>query len=756
MDNYYRHTLKLQNSPIMYWRMPRVKKSARLAAISCVSLGAMCASTGFAQSTSSSASVDGGLQEIVVTAQKREEKLRDIPLSVTAVSGDFIAKRGIKDVVDLANTVPSLSAFPVSPGQNLLSIRGISTFRGDSALVGTYLDEIPLSGGIRIGDGAGLAVQALDLARVEVLKGPQGTLFGEGAIGGVVRYISNDPDLDSFAGNVKGTYFATRHGSESGEISGMLNVPLVNDVLGLRIAGTYQKHGGWIDNIGTGVDNYNSDDIGEIRFKLLYEPTDKLTVSGLVTLHRLDYDGQNLLSVLPYNKSLFKQSVFLDYPTDGYNDFDLYNVTANYDFGFATLLSSTSYFNLRVFNSFGWISQIIPGKGDPTVAGGGWEVLIPPNPGKQTSFSQEFRLTSNGDGPFKWIIGANYKDTRTNYRSNDPIATYFKISDDPAVPLVTENYGGYTAHIPSKAKAVFADASYEFWDKLEVGGGIRYFTEKRDRLDIDRFGVVTGDVSGTFKKTTYRAFAKYKVTDAINLYANTATGFRSGGFNIPASIAFGAPASYAPESATFYEAGIKTSFLNGKVTFDLAYYNGKYKDQVQANFRFDDAGHGYGYFANAGDATIKGIEWALNVSPVRDLRLGFSGNVPKTKFVSSSPSAPVLPGDPIDFVPKYELMANAQYDFQWAPEVDGFLSINGTWKGRQQNTNRDSGVGYVINIGPKHTWIDASLGAEFNGYRFIIFGKNLADELGILAPQFSGIRPQARPRQIGFSVEKSF
>lgn len=737
-------------------RRCRSYERVRLAALACASIGAICASSTYAQVTPALASDSAAPAEIVVTAQKREEKLKDIPLSISAVSSDYLEKRGIKDIVELANAVPSLSVYPVSPGQNLLSIRGISTFRGDSALVGTYLDEAPLSGGIRIGDGAGLAVQALDLARVEVLKGPQGTLFGEGAIGGVVRYITASPELSEFSGNIKGTYFSTRHGAESGEISGMLNVPIVSDVLGIRAAATYQKHGGWINNISTGVEDYNSDELGEARIKILYKPSDKFTLTGLVTIHRLDYDGQNLLSVQPYDKSLFQQSVFPDYPTDGYNDFELYNLTASYDFGFATLLSSTSYFNLRVFNAFGWISQIIPGKGDPTVAGGGWEVLIPPNPGKQTSFSQELRLTSNGNGPFKWVVGVNYKDTRTKYHSNDPVATYFKISDDPSVPLVTEDYGGYHASVPSEAKAVFGDMSYEFFDKLEIGGGLRYFVEDRSRLDVDRFGAVTGDVEGTFKKTTYRAFAKYKLTKEVNLYANTATGFRSGGFNIPASIAFGAPPTYSPESARFYEAGIKSSFLNGRLTFDIAYYTGKYIGNVQSVFRFDDAGHGYGYYANAGDADINGVEWALNVVPVRDLHLGFSGNVPRTKFTKSSPSSPVAVGDPIDFVPKYELMANAEYDFKWAPDVNGFFSINGTWKGRQQNTNRDSGVGYVINIGPKHTWIDASLGAEFNGYRISIFGKNLADELGILAPQFSGIRPQARPRQIGFSVEKKF
>lgn len=715
----------------------------------------MFATPAFSQSTSNSASSDI-LVEVVVTAQKREEKLRDVPFSVSAVTAEALETRGINDAIDLAKVVPSLGAYQVSPGQNLLTIRGISTWRGDSALVGTYLDEIPLAGGVKIGDSSGLDVRAFDLARVEVLKGPQGTLFGEGAIGGVIRYITNDPELDGFGANLKGAYFGTRDGEGSSEYSGMVNAPLIDDVLGLRVAGSYQNHGGWIKNVSTGEHDFNDDESTDVRAKMLYNVTDRLTLTGLVQVHRMTFDGQNIVNVLPYGNSEFQQSVFPDFPTNGYNRFELYNLTASLDLGFATLLSSTSYNNLRVSNSFGWVSQIIPGEGE--APGGGWEVLIPPSPGKQTNFGEEIRLASNGNGPFTWLIGANYKDTDTDILSagDNPVAVYFKVSDDPSVPLVTENYGGFTARITSEAMAAFADASYKFWDRLELGGGVRYFEEDRRRVDHDRLGELTGDSLGNFQKTTYRVFARYRLDDRINLYANTATGFRSGGFNIPAAVAFGAPGSYEPEESIFYEVGAKTFWLQGRVNFDLAYYDGRYRDQVQANFRFDDEGHGYGYLANAGDATITGVEFALDVMPIRDLRIGLSGNIPETKFTKTSPSAPVLPGDPIDFVPEFEYVFSADYDFQWSSNVEGFMGLNATWKGEQQNTNRDSGIGYVINIGPELTFIDARIGAEFDGYRVTLFGRNLSDERGVLFPEFSGIRPQARPRQIGFSVEKDF
>lgn len=728
----------------------------RAAALACVSFGALCAAPALADTAPASPSVDASPTEIVVTAQKREERLKDIPLSVSAVSGESLERRGIKDAIDLAKAVPALGAYPVSPGQNLLSIRGISGFRGDSALVGTYLDEIPLSGGVRLGDGAGLDVQTLDLTRVEVLKGPQGTLFGEGAIGGVIRYISNNPRLDLVSGNVRATYFGTDKGAGSGELYGTLNLPIVTDLLGLRITGTYQQHGGWIENISTGKKNYNSDKLGDVRAKLLFKPTDALNITGLIDIHRLTYDGQNTLSVLPYNKSLFQQSVFPDFPTNGYNDFELYNITANYDLGFATLMSSSSYFNLRVSSAVAWVSQIIPGKGDPSIQGGGWEFLLPPRPGTQSNFSQEFRLTSNPGGPLKWIIGANYKNTSDHYRpSGQPFTDYIKISDDPSVPLIESGTVGH-GFTKSRAVAAFADVSYQIFDGFEVGGGLRYFKEKRHKADFDNSDTVLGDQAGNFSKKTYRVFAEYKLSKEVSFYANTATGFRSGGFNDPVSIGYGAPTSYKPENSVFYEGGVKTSIENGKIVFDLAYYNGKYKDQVQANFNFNSAGVGFGYLANAGNATIRGVEASLDLRPIRNLHFGVSGNVPKTRYTKTSPSAPVAVGDPIDFVAKYELMANADYDFKWASDVAGFVSVSSTWKGHQQNTNRDSGVGYVINIGPKLNFVDASVGAEYHGYRFSLFGRNLTNELGILVPQFSGIRPQARPRQLGISLEKQF
>jgi len=295
-----------------------------------------------AWAVASSVEESATLEEIVVTAQKREEKVIDVPMSISVLSGDTLEELGVKSVLDLAFAVPSLGAFQVSPGQNLLEIRGISGFRGAGTLVGLYMDEVPLSGGIRLGDGSGLDIQTIDLARVEVLKGPQGTLFGEGGVGGVIRYVTNDPKLNTTEGSITATYFNTHGGADSTELAGVLNVPIVNDVLAVRIVGAYESDGGWIDNISTGEKNFNNDRVADVRTKVLFAPSSELKVSGLVDIHRLDADAQNIVNVLPYDRSRFQQAVYPNFPTNAFNDFDLYNLTASYDFGFATLLGSTA------------------------------------------------------------------------------------------------------------------------------------------------------------------------------------------------------------------------------------------------------------------------------------------------------------------------------------------------------------------------------------------------------------------------------
>jgi iron complex outermembrane recepter protein len=710
---------------------------------------------------SSLADDSGALEEIVVTAQKREEKAIDVPMSLSVVSGETLGKLGVTSVLDLALTVPSLGVYQVSPGQNNLEIRGISSFRGTGTLVGLYMDEVPLSAGLRLGDGSGLDVQTMDLSRVEILKGPQGTLFGEGGAGGVIRYVTNEPKLDTNEGRITATYFNTESGDPSAGVVGVVNVPIVNNVLAVRIAGTYESDGGWINNISSGENNFNSDHLFEVRTKVLFEPTEQLKVSALVDIHRLDAGGQNIVNVAPYDRSLFQQAVYPNYPTNGFfNNFDLYNLTLKYDFGFATLLSSTSYFDLNTSSGGGWQTQIIPGAGITPL--GGLQLLEGWGKARQTVTSQELRLTSNIGGPLKWLVGSEFKSTFNNGFANDPtnIGTNELIPGNP--PILIPGTPAEIGTALSNIAAGYADGSYTFFDRFEIGGGVRFFHEDQESISYQPNGeTIAGvggeDLSGTFQKVTYRVIAKYRLNENINLYANTGTGFRSGGFNDPADVQLGAPKTYKPENSKFYEVGVKGTFLDNRLNLDLAGFTGQYRDQIELTANVNPStGAIYSYSANAGVADIKGGEWDLEISPITGLRLGFSGDVTHTNFTQIAPSSPVAVGDPIDFVPEYDFVLSGEYEFRWSTDLPGYVSVNSSWKGEMQNSNRNTGVGYVVYRTEPLNFVQASVGAKFKDFDFSFFGRNLTDERGILIAQFTGLTPQARPRSFGMSVSKSF
>lgn len=694
---------------------------------------------------------DMRLEEIVVTAQRRAESVQDVPMTVSALSEDRLIKQNVTDLQSLSFAVPSMTSYQISPGQTLVSIRGVSTFRGESALVGLYMDDIPLTGGIRLGTGSGLDAGMNDLSRVEVLKGPQGTLFGEGAMGGVVRYITNDPELDHLGGRLTATYYGTRSGDDSGEARGVLNLPLVQDRLGLRIAAEHDRYGGWIDNVTSGEENYNDATATDVRAKLLFMPSDSLRITALVNTHRLRSDGTNIVNTGDFDDSLFRQAVgFLpvgqDVPTTQSSGFNLYNLTVDYDLGFANIVSSTSRFDASL-HPINYQTQVA----------GNIEFLIDRTRGEQEVTSQEIRLVSNGDSPFRWIVGGNYKDTLVQAFPGgaDAVLALYQNPIDPPLILTFPGNDNSTEG-RSEAFAGFVDASYLFFDRLELGGGVRYFGEDRGSVTSTTAGTTVLDQDGNYTATTYRLFGKYAVSDQVNVYASYATGFRPGEFNGVEGIAVGGLPLTDPETSDFVELGVKSSFFEGRLVANLAAFDGHYDNQLQLVARLVGSQFA-NFYDNVGDGRIRGFEWELETSPMPGLNLRATGVLLDTEYTSSAPGAPIQAGDPIDFVPEYDVNLAANYEFNWSEAIRGFFNINSSWKGAVQNTNRGVGLGAApIDRNEPLNFVNASVGAMFNGIEVTLFARNITDERGRLIAQFTGIWPQARPRSIGISVSKTF
>jgi iron complex outermembrane receptor protein len=305
--------------------------------------------------------------------------------------------------------------------------------------------------------------------------------------------------------------------------------------------------------------------------------------------------------------------------------------------------------------------------------------------------------------------------------------------------------------------AGFADASYTFFNRLELGGGLRYYSADETISEIENNVVLAGSpLTRYYEKLTYRAYARFDLTKDINIYYTHGTGFRPGYYNAPVASFPSLPLTVNPETSTSDEIGLKSRFLSGKLSVDLAAFSGSYDGQIQkTNYAFANGAAG-SYSVNAGNANLDGFEWDLVFRPIRNLQLAASGDVYSSKFTSTAPGSNVKVGDPLSDVPDHTLQFSAAYSFSWADNLPGRFEIEDNIRGKMYLIDR--GVSYippVVSSQPTN-FLQASISAEWDQYNFQLFGENLTNELKPLNPSDEGIFDQARPRTIGVQVSRTF
>ncbi len=704
-----------------------------------------------AQAGNSSPSREGAenkteLEEVIVTAQKRAERSIDVPMSVTAISGEKLAAAGTTNILDLSRTVPGLSVTETGPGRQVVAIRGISTVRGSSSLTGVYLDEMPLSGAQNGFVATYADLRVIDLDRVEVLKGPQGTLFGEGAAGGVIRFITMDPDLQRTGGDVSAQFSDTADGGFSQKVTGVVNVPLEQDVFGIRVAGVYEDASGWIDQPSIGRKDINDSVLKDVRLKALYAPNQKLEVKGLVELHRNEGGASNIVNQLSYDDSLFVQAIFPDGRTDYFDDYDLYNLTVTYDFGFAELLSSTSHNKASSRQS---LTQFVDGEPVPYL-----EILLTEFLLDSSITSQELRLTSAGEGPFNWTVGTSYKDAELDWSYGHGFDTSFL---GGAVQSRSAYRGAATNELTDWAG--FADASWQLTRRFSLGAGLRYFHGDQEQIATVPSAFT---VAAASSKVTWRAYGKFAARENMNVYFNIGSGFRAGGFNNPSEVPRGASQTYGPENSLFYELGAKTVLWGGRVRFDTAVYAGKWNDMQIDIATTSPVDGGYlQYTTNGQDAEIKGVEAELSWAATERLTLTFAGDVTDTEITWVDPAndAPTFHvGDKLSQVPDYKFSTSAEYRFQWSPAVPGSVRVSFDRTGKSYDTAR-SGFPLIleqVDVAQPVEFLSLRVGGDWSGWRWALYGNNLTDERKPLNAHLTGSKAQARPRTVGVIVSKSF
>jgi iron complex outermembrane recepter protein len=643
------------------------------------------------------------LAEIVVTAQRREEKLSDVPMSIQAFSQESMDKQGIRNVDDLTRLAPGVtfqrnglsSASNWNDETSDISIRGVDSNFG-AATTGIYIDDTPLV--FRHGIiGVTPYPAVFDLARVEVLEGPQGTLFGAGSMGGAIRFITPEPSLTTYSGYARAELAKVDGGSGNYEVGAAFGGPIIPDVLGFRVSASTRREGGWVDRAdyirppstvtpdgatvysglptvsGITETNANWRETQTFRAALKWRATENLTIDPSIyiqTLHINDTGAYWVDLSNPDDNVYRNGNAQRDPSTDPWY---VGAVKISWDLPWAALTSNTSYFRQNqhsVSDYSQWVSNIFLANQYPAVG----DVSTTPYGNHQTTVTEEIRLTSKAsDAPILWTGGLFYTHAYQN-------VTAFIHSADlaPATP----GYIAYANPIAStldKQMAVFGEATLKFPADFSLTAGLRY--SKLDYVsafEATAYGIIAGTPSSpdgvpssggtaaSSKPVTPRAVLKYKPDEEAMYYVSAAKGFRAGSANgqfTPAAVeqcGVQAPASVAPDSVWQYEIGTKNTILNRRLQFSASAYYYKWKGTQQTVY----LSCGYSYGSNLGDVIGKGGTVSVAWRPMDSLSLAVIGAYTDAVYqdVVTSPnsSTTVRSGDHLPASP-WNVNANAEY-----------------------------------------------------------------------------------------------
>ena len=606
--------------------------AAAFVAVSSGILGAVLASGAHADSDIATDDPANTLQEVVVTAQKRASTVQTTPISITAVSGDDLAARGVASLASLAQGTPGVSLKSEGPSQTEIEMRGMTSSGGNSATVGFYLDDIPLAGPANAQNGHVVIDPDLyDLNRIEILRGPQGTLFGSGSMGGTVRLISNQPNLTEFQSTVQSVLSGTDGGGFNHKDSLMVNLPLIDDTLALRVAGTEDYTSGWIDRIVAGsfpeaggnpvgsvrgdvrdapvekqYPGSNAYQTYAVRATLMWKPTENLSVTPAFFhttstqngISAYDSNPGTLAHYQPFDiaepltDSLTAVSLNVNYH---FESFDLTSSTARWTRNSTQVEEASEAFNNPLegltYNS----NNGLPNPGYYGANGSGPEHGSEDDPSHQ--FSEELRLASSGSGRASWVAGLYYSDYYSLWTFNGTTPNASSYLDlGTATPATTVNW--FDAYSPTKLTqfAGFGDLTYALTDKLKVDAGARVnHYDYRFSSCISGYGSGNGaaapSCSGLIALSSTNFDPKVNVTYTFDpnlmVYGTVSTGFRPGGGNAAyptTGAAWGGafqqqgyttgkwPNKYEPDRVVSYELGEKARFFDRRLTVNASIY----------------------------------------------------------------------------------------------------------------------------------------------------------------------------------------
>jgi len=708
---------------------------------------------------------DQRFEEIVVTATKRSVSVQDIPVSITALDGAELSKKGLVGMDDYLRAVPNVNVQSRDAGTTTLVLRGIAADpENERSTVGVYFGEVPVTG---LGSwfGGSPDLKLIDIDRVEILRGPQGTYYGSGSLGGTLRVLPAEPELNEFSANVGAGYSQTaRKGDDNSYVQGVLNVPVIEDRLALRTAAYHYDDSGYIDNIAgsnpasiaqaqtLGSVALNEDNIGAvqttgIRISALLQVTDNLKVTASFITQQEDQNGFNEINPTlgKYEQARFAVAGGGEFVK---NRADIYNLVIDYDLEFGSLVSSTSYVDQR-YRQERDLSDLAP-----------MPISLSEDSTNET-FVEEVRFVSAFEGPFQFLVGGYYQRTDTNLLQ--------QILDSSGTVLPPTNFFDLDADRIVDQYALFGEMSYDLTDKITATVGGRTF--KYDEIaQADGIGAFAGPggIQSYEKADTsdeiFKANLTYQAHDDLLIYGQWSEGFRNGyphpevpaavcdmnndglvdGMNAPL------PDAVQPDKLESYELGVKWTSEDGRIQAAGAVYRSSWKGIPIT--QVPDCG--FTVTQNAGSARSTGgeIEARMLLGESWQANVGLAVVDPKltTKDPLVLAAIGAQEGEHLPGVSRFSMNVGVEYNFAVA-NGDYFIRTNYSYLGGFY-----SALAADTPKAGDYSLVDLTIGGEIDQTSFQIYAKNLFNEDALTWASRADIGYRLRPRTIGIRVSQGF
>jgi iron complex outermembrane recepter protein len=684
------------------------------------------------------------LQEVVVTANRRAQQMSRVPSAVQAVTAKDLSMLGAKDFSDYASSLVGVQAVDAGTGRDEIFMRGVAApqgYIGMESAVGVYLNDVPISEGFGQPD-----INLYDIKRVEVLRGPQGTLYGSASLGGTIRLITNEPEMNVLDGNIDTEFSETNHGGFNPAYSAVLNIPVINNTAAVRAVLYGRNPSGYIDNPALGKKDVNSEDTYGGRVMLRVEPIESLTLDIMALEQHTRQAAYNEVDAV--GGSPLQLDQYRAVPEPFLDSTQIYNLTLRYRAAAYAVNSSTS-FSRRTRGIYDDLTGLeLFGNGALTPSYQNY---------RAESFTQEIRLTSVKTKPFSWLVGAYFD------RTDD---SFFQSVDSngaaTAFGLPTDNVALLYQAVGTKQEALYGEVGYSFAESFTLTLGLR-----SSHLSLYSNSLRTGYLFGgslvNAAETTENPPApkinlSYRLTSGSLVYAQAAKGYRTGGVNVtiePTNDGFVFPKAYGPDSLWDYEVGFKGTAFDRRVKFDTDVFYIDWKD-----IQLDLQHNGYDYFANAGDAVSKGFEAQLDALVTRGVQIGLQTSYTNARLTTATPGVGMA-GDRVPYVPQVSGSAYITVTQHLASgELYEHLDaqhVGTAYTGFGESGNFRFG-GYTLT--------NAKVGIDTGLWSVSLFAKNIFNKLAQLyaRPYNAGVITTlgvesitiARPRTVGIQISRSF